>query len=341
MRRNWNCCHISLAFVLKFLNFLQAFIGVSIILYSVWMLDQWENHIPISPPPSAPSPDSSSLSLFFHSESAAVSDQITVDLVSGFDGTLGLTLLSFKLPAPCSSAGSSLPGWCFPLVAFNLLKMVDAVNLKVLWFIYSFMGVGILLCCVTFIGCIAAEAINGCCLCFVSSMHTFLKCCVLKQWFYLCLYTLLMTVIIILEAALVAFIAIDHRWEKDLPFDPTGELQSLRSFIEANVDICKWVGITVVVIQALSLLLAIVLRGMVSTRRVDYNGEDDYDGRAATREPLLNPQSSQASGSTKVDGRGTHSDVWSTRIRDKYGLNSAERYGSLDQNASKSMKSNQ
>ncbi|XP_015892130.3 tetraspanin-18 isoform X2 [Ziziphus jujuba] len=288
MRRNWNCCHISLAFVLKFLNFLQAFIGVSIILYSVWMLDQWENHIPISPPPSAPSPDSSSLSLFFHSESAAVSDQITVDLVSGFDGTLGLTLLSFKLPAP--------------------------------WFIYSFMGVGILLCCVTFIGCIAAEAINGCCLCF---------------------YTLLMTVIIILEAALVAFIAIDHRWEKDLPFDPTGELQSLRSFIEANVDICKWVGITVLVIQALSLLLAIVLRGMVSTRRVDYNGEDDYDGRAATREPLLNPQSSQASGSTKVDGRGTHSDVWSTRIRDKYGLNSAERYGSLDQNASKSMKSNQ
>lgn len=80
----------------------------------------------------------------------------------------------------------------------------------------------------------------------------------------------------------MAFIAIDHRWEKvyslcilnsvtyvlmglillayplsklfnytcqDLPFDPTGELQSLRSFIEANVEICKWVGLTVVIIQ--------------------------------------------------------------------------------------------
>ncbi|KAF3436039.1 hypothetical protein FNV43_RR23131 [Rhamnella rubrinervis] len=284
-----NCCHVSLAFVLKFLNFLQAFLGISIILYSVWILDQWNNHIPISPPPSAPSPDSSTLSLYLHSQTASITPlNLEVNLVSGFDGSSGLDLQSFKLPAP--------------------------------WFIYSFMGVGILLCCITFIGCIAAEAISGCCLCF---------------------YTLLMTVIILLEAALVAFIAIDHRWEKDLPFDPTGELQSLRSFIEANVDICKWVGLTVVIIQALSLLLSIVLRALVSTRRADYDGEDDYDGRARIREPLLNPQLSQASGSTKGDGRGIHSDVWSSRMRDKYGLNSGDKYSSPNQNASRSMKSNQ
>jgi hypothetical protein len=36
---------------------------------------------------------------------------------------------------------------------------------------------------------------------------------------------------------------------QDLPLDPTGELESLRSFIEENIDICKWVGIAVVVIQ--------------------------------------------------------------------------------------------
>lgn len=70
-------------------------------------------------------------------------------------------------------------------------------------------------------------------------------------------------------------------------------------------------------LQALSLLLSIVLRAMVSTRRADYDGEDDYDGRARIREPLLNPQLSQASGSTKGDGRGIHSDIWSSRIRDK------------------------
>ncbi|PON55527.1 Tetraspanin [Trema orientale] len=272
-----NCCHISLAFVLKFLNFLQAFVGVSIILYSLWMLDQWYNHIPISPPPVAPAP-----------EVAGLSDPIgpwnlAVDLVSGLDGSFWLHLQSLKLPAP--------------------------------WFIYSFMGVGIILCCITFIGCIAAEAINGCCLCF---------------------YTFLKTVLILVEVALVAFIAIDSRWEKDLPFDPTGELQSLRSFIEENIDICKWIGITVVTIQALSLLLAIVLRAMVSTRKADDDGEDDYDIRGRTRESLLNSQSGQASGSTKGDGRGTHSDIWSSRMRDKYGLNSSEKYNSLNQNASKS-----
>lgn len=46
-----NCCHFSLAFVLKFLNFLQAFVGFSILLYSIWMLNQWDHHIPQQPPP--------------------------------------------------------------------------------------------------------------------------------------------------------------------------------------------------------------------------------------------------------------------------------------------------
>ncbi|KAJ1390334.1 putative tetraspanin-18-like [Sesbania bispinosa] len=90
------------------------------------------------------------------------------------------------------------------------------------------MGVGILVCCITFFGCIAAEMINGCCLCF---------------------YTLLVTVLLLLEAALVGFIAIDHHWQEDLPIDPTGQLESLRSFIEDNLDICQWVGIAVLVIQ--------------------------------------------------------------------------------------------
>lgn len=35
-------------------------------------------------------------------------------------------------------------------------------------FIYCFMGVGIVLCTIPLIGCIAAEAINGFCLCVVS-----------------------------------------------------------------------------------------------------------------------------------------------------------------------------
>ncbi|KAG7944784.1 hypothetical protein I3843_15G121300 [Carya illinoinensis] len=32
-------------------------------------------------------------------------------------------------------------------------------------FTYSFMGVGIILCCITLIGCISAEVIHGCVMC--------------------------------------------------------------------------------------------------------------------------------------------------------------------------------
>ena len=56
---------------------------------------------------------------------------------------------------------------------------------------------------------------------------------------------------------------------------------------------------------------------MVSTQRIDFDSEDGYDGRSRTWEPLLNSQSSQPSGTTKGDGRGTQSDIWSTRIREK------------------------
>ncbi|KAA8550778.1 hypothetical protein F0562_002462 [Nyssa sinensis] len=103
---------------------------------------------------------------------------------------------------------------------------------------FAFMGLGAVLCCITCIGHIAAETINGCCLCF---------------------FTLLTTVLILLEAVMVAFIVIDHNWEKDLPFGPTGELDSFRDCIEDNANVCKWVGISVVIIQALALFLAMIL----------------------------------------------------------------------------------
>ncbi|CAI0426697.1 unnamed protein product [Linum tenue] len=273
-----NCCHVSIAFLLKFFNFLLAFIGISIILYSAWMLDQWNHHLPASPPPFPAPSSSSSASSIVYSRSHSVSTlNLATDVASQMDAGLGFYLNSVDLPAP--------------------------------WFIYSFMGVGAILCCITFIGCIAAEAINGCCLCF---------------------YTVLKVVLILVEAALIAFIAIDRHWEKDIPFDPTGEVQSMRAFIEDNIEICKWVGIAVLVIQAVSLLLAMVLRGLVSTPKSDIDGEDDYEsGRSRRWEPLLG-QPGQTSGS------GNGSDIWSSRMREKYGLNSNDKPGL---NTSMSMKS--
>lgn len=56
---------------------------------------------------------------------------------------------------------------------------------------------------------------------------------------------------------------------------------------------------------------------MVSTRNVDYEGDDDYSiNRGGIRQPLLNQQGPQASASTSVDTKGNQ-DAWSTRLREK------------------------
>lgn len=154
-----------------------------------------------------------------------------------------------------------------------------------------------MVCLIAFTGHVAAEVISGCCLCF---------------------YAVLTTILILLEAALVADVVFNKHWEEDLPHDSTGELKRLRAFIEDNIDIFKWVGITVVVVQALSLLLSVVLRAMVSKRKLDYDSDDDF---LVIRRPLINPEGSPTYIATAVDNTGHHSDFWSSRMRQKYGLN--------------------
>ncbi|KAL6516228.1 hypothetical protein OROGR_019533 [Orobanche gracilis] len=261
------CCHTFLAFILKFLNFLQAFVGVAIIVYSAYMLSQWQHH----------------------------NHQFTPTDASGA-----------PRPADVVSPLNLVSGVVF--YRDNALRF-DLHSLPAPWFIYAFMGIGILVCCITLVGNIGAEAINGCCLCF---------------------YAVLATIFILLEVGLVAFIALDHHWEKDIPFDPTGELDHLRTFIQDNVDVFMWVGIAIVIIQVLSLLFAIILRSLVSSQREDDEIEGDYDFRSCVREPMLAPYSSQ----TSVSARGD-SDIWSSRLREKYGLNNGDaKNNALNQNPS-------
>uniref|UniRef100_A0A803LAG5 Tetraspanin-18 n=1 Tax=Chenopodium quinoa TaxID=63459 RepID=A0A803LAG5_CHEQI len=264
-----NCCHKLLAFNLKFLNFLQFFIGFSTVIYSAYLLNQWQNQAPVvpSPPPSA-LPSNYLPSIYNNRGSLEVADQIesfdfAVKLVSGSEIDLDSHLHFIQLPAP--------------------------------WFIYFLMVVGVILCCMSCIGHIAAEGFNGCCLCF---------------------YIFLSILLILLEAAAVVFIAIDQHWDKDLPYDPTGELEKLKSFVKENIDICKWLGLTLLSVQALSVLLSLVLRAMIHTPREDSDLEDgNAAGRGRIREPLLYSQSNQSS--LKGEGRGTFSDMWTTRIRQK------------------------
>ncbi|KAL0418589.1 UNVERIFIED_CONTAM: Tetraspanin-20 [Sesamum radiatum] len=53
-------CQTFMAFILKFLNFLQAFVGVAMIIYSAYMLSQWQ-HRPDEFPSPAPSHDVSGI----------------------------------------------------------------------------------------------------------------------------------------------------------------------------------------------------------------------------------------------------------------------------------------
>ncbi|WOK97167.1 tetraspanin-20 isoform X1 [Canna indica] len=177
---------------------------------------------------------------------------------------------------------------------------LDVDHLPAPWFVCATMGVGILLCLIAFTGHVAAEAINGCCLCF---------------------FAVLNSTLIMLEASLAGVVILNKHWEEDLPYDSTGELKKLREFIEDNMDICKWGAASLVGVQAISLLLAVVIRAMLPTRRVDYDSDEDF---VVIRRPLLNPQGGTAYCTNSIDNKGLHSDIWSSRMRQKYGLNQNE-----------------
>lgn len=61
--------------------------------------------------------------------------------------------------------------------------------------------------------------------------------------------------------------------------------------------------------QALSLLLAIILRSMVSTRKTEYDTNEEIGDQDRIRETLLNPPANQASGAKFA--------LWGARMREK------------------------
>lgn len=286
-------CRVFVAFLLKFVNFIQAFIGASMILYAVWMLNHWNSHV--RPPPIAPAPnnvDGYNLPAELMSLHSSVGQQLDVP---------------FSNPQTISGADQTqfrkLGQHSFGIVAGADL---DAVSLPAPWFIYTFLGIGIIVCVITCIGHVAAEITNGFCL---------------------CCYSTFIVLLILVEAALVGDIFFNHNWEKDIPDDPTGEFENIKEFIEHNIDICKWVGLTVVIIQAFSLLLATILRAMVSTRRPAYDSDDDDDyiaSRANSHQPLLSQGSETPSGPLTGKNTSKSRDAWSRRMREKYALNPNE-----------------
>ncbi|KAK9285599.1 hypothetical protein L1049_024794 [Liquidambar formosana] len=129
------------------------------------------------------------------------------------------------------------------------------------WFIYTFLGLGITLCVITCSGHIAAITTNG-----------------------LCLYCYMMFVflLLMLEAAVTADVFLNSDWEDDVPEDPTGSFNEFKDFIRSNFEICKWIALSIVSVQGLSILLAMVLKALGPHQH--YDSDDDY---ATARHPLL------------------------------------------------------
>ncbi|KAF3955232.1 hypothetical protein ACB098_10G028900 [Castanea mollissima] len=173
------------------------------------------------------------------------------------------------------------------------------------WFIYLFIGIGAIIFIISCFGCIGAVTRNGCCL----------TC-----------YSVLVILLILVELGCAAFIFFDKSWESEIPIDRTGDFDMIYTFLEENWKIAKWVALGAVVLEALLFLLALVVRA--ANRPPEYDSDDELiAGRQQIRQPLVNRPPVPATGvpvAGTLDQRPGRNDAWSTRMREKYGLDTSE-----------------
>lgn len=202
-----------------------------------------------------------------------------------------------------------------PLLFLAPLSSSFLDKLPKAWFIYVFVAVGIILIIISCSGCIAVATRRGCCL---------------------CCYTVLVILLIIVELALAGFIFFDHKWEEVIPTDKTGYFDDIKDFLEKHVKIVRWVALGIVILQVFAVILALVVKA-ANRGPEDYDSDDEYIAARTgnVRQPLINRQGTQvATGSTPgSEQRTSRNDAWSTRMREKYGLDTSEfTYNPTDSN---------
>ncbi|XWS38715.1 hypothetical protein CRYUN_Cryun19dG0154500 [Craigia yunnanensis] len=167
-------------------------------------------------------------------------------------------------------------------------------NLPKAWFIYLFIGVGVVLFVISCFGCIGAATRNLCCL----------SC-----------YSVLVILLILVELGCAAFIFFDKSWKDELPTDKTGDFDMIYQFLAENWSIVKWVALGIVILEALIFLLALTIRA--ANRPADYDSDDEFIApRQQIRQPLINRPPVPATG-VPVAGSPGRNDAWSTRMREK------------------------
>ncbi|XAR70596.1 hypothetical protein NMG60_11027502 [Bertholletia excelsa] len=179
-------------------------------------------------------------------------------------------------------------------------------NLPKAWFIYLFIGVGVVLFVISCFGCIGAATRNGCCL----------SC-----------YAVLVIFLILIELACAAFIFFDKKWKEEIPTDKTGDFDMIYDFLEDNWDLIKWVALGIVIFEAVLFFLALIVRA--ANRPPEYDSDEEYISgpRQQIRQPLINRPAVPATGvpvTGTLDQRPSRNDAWSIRMREKYGLDTSE-----------------
>ncbi|XP_028762633.1 tobamovirus multiplication protein 2A-like isoform X1 [Neltuma alba] len=179
-------------------------------------------------------------------------------------------------------------------------------NLPKAWFIYFFIGIGVILFVISCFGCIGAVTRNGCCL----------SC-----------YSVLVALLILAELGCAAFIFFDKSWKEEIPADVTGDFDMIYKFLKENWNVAKWVALGIVIFEALLFLLAIIVRAV--NRPAEYDSDDEFIApRPQIRQPLLNNRPTGPVTGVPVAGtldqRSSRNDAWSARMREKYGLDTSE-----------------
>ncbi|KVH95210.1 Tetraspanin/Peripherin [Cynara cardunculus var. scolymus] len=194
------------------------------------------------------------------------------------------------------------------LMAVSLSSSSFLDNLPTAWFIYLFIGIGAIILIISCFGCIGAATRSGCCL-----------TCVLQ-------YSILVLLLILLEAGCAAFIFFDKSWRAEIPTDKTGQFDMIYGFLRKNWKICKWVALGAVILELLVFLLALVVRA--ANAPADYDSDDeDIVAPRQQRQPLISRQPVPATGipvTGTLDSRPSRNDAWSARMREKYGLDTSE-----------------
>ncbi|KAK9145168.1 hypothetical protein Sjap_005071 [Stephania japonica] len=207
--------------------------------------------------------------------------------------------------SPVSSDNAQIIEFGRPLLIAASLSESFLDKLPKAWFIYLFIAIGVVLFVISCFGCIGVVTRNGCCL----------TC-----------YSVLVIFLILAELGFAAFIFFDKSWEAAIPADKTGDFDMIFLFLKKNWKIAKWVALGAVILEALVFLLALVVRA--ANKPADYDSDDEYSApRSVIRQPLINRQGPPATGvpvTGTLDQRPSRNDAWSARMREKYGLDTAE-----------------